>query len=272
MALKTYLNESSLVGQFSDDLNQRLSSMCTLMNIVNECNGQIFIAKDKLNLRPINDKGNTLKELLNLQKKGVVKHDTVTLLLALVQRSKPMATISVGSTYTYNNRDYSSSSLAVVYEEVASNFDDFIVVASFPDAEFNVANISITKNNTTTKQAVNVTSPDGFSNLLVNKGLLARYDKKSKIAPGDEQSVLTKNPDFECTGKRETYTTKKRLVYFRKSKKEYWYIDGTHPDGSAHYEVFSQDGTFKGEHSFFDDDLDNVVLPNSKKGRKLYMS
>lgn len=271
MALKTYLNELSLVGQFGIDINQRLSDMCSLLNLVSECNGQIFIAKDKIKRQPVNAKGNTLSDLLS-PKNGVLNHDTVILLLTLLQKSNPIPSTPAGSTYTYNKKNCNSTSLSAVYEEVASNTVDFIVVASFPSAEFNVANISITKDNTTTKQVANVTSSEGFSNLLEINGFPTRYDKKSKIPPSDEQSVLTKCSDFECTGKRETYTTKNRLVYFRKSKKEYWYLDGTHPDGSAHYEVFSHDGTFKGEHSFFDDDLDNVVLPRNKKNRKLYMS
>ena len=272
MALKTYLNEASLAGQFGSDLNQGLSNMCSLLNLANECNGQIFIAKDRLKQQTLNAKSNTLNDLMSLEKKGVVKHDTATLLRTLLQKSKQMPAMPTGSTYTYNNKDCSSTSLSVVYEDVATNTVDFIVVASFPRAGFDVAKIAITKDKITTIQATNVTSYDGFSGLLVNNGILTKYDKKSKSAPTDEQSVLTKDPDFVCTGKRETATKKKRFVYFRKSKKEYWYIDGAHPDGNAHYEVFNHDGSFKGEHSFFDENLDNVRLPGSKKNRTLYMS
>lgn len=274
MSLKAYLNEHSLNGLQNGCLNDKLNELCALLDITYRClGGMNYVHKPGLLNAVVDAKGTKFSQLDTLVRTKNIQRDTLSRLRDTFQKSIQLNIAPVKDSYKYNGMEYRGSSIACAYEDAIVNDQDHIVLASFPNGGFDVAHMSVSKNDENTINLCNVTSSIGYGQYLSNVGLLNDYDKSSKLPPSDEQSIFVTNPDFEYTGKRETDTKAKRKVYCRKSKGDYWFIDGAHNDGGAHYEVFTADLRFKGSLSFFETDLDKIRIPknNNEKKRKLHM-
>lgn len=241
MKVIVYINEDSLQGQLCDEVSDTIHNLLAVVNTLasnRSVNVSVLTSSAIFYKKICSRTGITLAQFSKLD------HDLFFAFKSMMDKGKywdkGVPAQTPVSFYLYKKQIVNGTSVAEAWESVEAGVETMVVSA--PGTVYTSTILDIEKDGSTRYVPHAITTTDVF-NYLLSKGVSLRYDRSKFLRVDDMQTVLADISQFTPT----QYKVQGRTVYERIGKNEYWYVDNSHKDGSAHIEVFRMsDGSFIG--------------------------